>query len=179
LKRALAASVAAALAAAAPALAHVSVQPARTEPGEQTLEFVVPNEYFDERMPSQIAEVVIEAPRGVTVGAAQAKPGWTSRRRGRTTTWSGGSIRYGQYELFGLEAELPADDPNVVFDATERFASPRGRAERYPVRLAIGSGTQGSDSHGLAVAALGVAAAAVVLAGAAFFLGLARWLRGG
>jgi uncharacterized protein YcnI len=168
---------AAALAVAGPARAHVSVHPARVEPGEQTLDFTVPNEYFSEQGISLVDKVVIEVPAGVTVGESEIKPAWTSVRDGRSTSWSGGPIPYGKYETFGLEAEIPKGARELVFEASEYFAFPHGRVERYPVRLSVGARSS-SGGHGLAVAALIVALAAAVLAAAAFFLGLGRWLRG-
>ena len=160
------------------AAAHVTVQPTAIEAGEQTLTFSVPNEYFAPQGSARIGGVTIEVPRGVRIGELQTKAGWTSARRGRNATWSGGTIRYGEYDTFGLEVDVPADVHELVFRALERFDVPRHHVEVYPVRLALEATKPSSRRNGLAIAALIVAVAAAVLAAGAFFMGLARWLRG-
>jgi uncharacterized protein YcnI len=171
-----------ALAAARPVDAHITVSPGRATPGsEATLTFTVPNETFDPRRPTRIDAVTVVPPRGVRVGQAEAKPGWTMRVSGRGVSWSGGSILYGQYATFGLVVELPDRTASVSFRGEEHFAFPRRRVERFPVPLELHASTAAAgDTSGVAEAALVIAvAAAAVLAGAGVFLGLRRWVLGG
>jgi uncharacterized protein YcnI len=171
--------VAAAVALTLPSLAaaHVTVSPTHTEPGERTLIFTVPNERFDPEHPAGIDRVTITTPRGVGIGQTQAKPGWKTSQRGRTVSWSGGSIGYGRYDTFGIEVEVPGGSEQLRFAATERFGSQPSRVERFPV-VVVAPPRTSSGAHGLAVAALVVAVGASVIAAAGLFVGLAHWLRG-
>ena len=159
------------------AFAHVTVAPARVEPGERTLVFTVPNEFGGARGRSRIDEVVIEAPAGVRLGNAEAKAGWTIVVHGQTATWRGGAIGYRRYGTFGVDVEVSSAASDLVFRATERFGVPR-HVERYPVPISLGSPPSSNSDHELALAALLVALAAAGLAAASLFVGLARWLRG-
>jgi hypothetical protein len=160
----------------ASAFAHVTVTPTRVDAGERLLTFVVPNELFEAGRASRITTVAIEAPRGVRVGQVQAKGGWTSTIRGRTATWTGGSINFGHYDTFGLLVEVPRG-PGLIFRALERFKSPRGHVERYPVPLSVDvAAVSAPGSRGLAIASLIVAVGASALALGAFFMGLRYWL---
>jgi hypothetical protein len=161
-----------------PANAHVTVAPARVAPGERTLSFTVPNELFAPGRRSSIDAVVVKAPTDVRLGNSEARAGWRTAVAGRTVTWSGGSIPYGQYETFGLEVEVPGGVSQLRFEATERYATPRSHVERYAVLVPVSAPTaRPDDSHGLAIASLVIAIAAAVLAAAGFFVALSRWLR--
>jgi uncharacterized protein YcnI len=160
------------------AAAHVTVSPARTRPGERTLVFAVPNERFDAQRPFRIGGVTITAPPGVRISQVQAKPGWKTSLRGGTASWAGGSIEYGRYETFGINVDVPGATGELRFQAVERFTTPSGVADRFPVVVAVTGDSGSSSTHGLAVTALIVAVSAAFLALVGFFLALARWLRG-
>jgi uncharacterized protein YcnI len=157
----------------------VTVSPARVEAGERLLTFTVPNELFEGARVSRIEKVAIKAPPGVRLRQSQTKAGWSGAIRGRTMTWSGGPISYGEYDTFGVVVEVPAGSLQLVFEALEYFDPPRSQVERFPVRLSVESTSTSSSGHGLAVAALIVAVSTGALALAAFFIGSTRWLRGG
>ena len=157
----------------------MTVAPSRVGPGEHVLTFTVPNELFVEESVSRVDEVVVEAPRGVRIGQAEAKAGWAGTVRAGKAIWSKGSILHRQYETFGIEVEVPADARLLHFRVTERFAVPRGQLERFPVLVPVRQDSSSSNgAHGIAVAALIVAVAAAAVAATACFLMLARWLRG-
>ena len=168
----------AALSASPSASSHVTVSPGRATAGsEATLTFSVPNETFT-ASGSRIDRVVLVAPRSVKIAQAQAKPGWTALVRRRTAIWRGGSIPYGEYDTFGLVAEVPERHGRLVFHASEHFAFPRDRVEKFPVPLEVGTAVQGAPHTGdtaETALAIAVATAAFVL-GAVVFLGLRRWL---
>ena len=88
---------------AAAAAAHVEVTPPKVPAGvEVKLVFHVPAE---RKVPS--VKLDVKLPAGLTGVRLQSKPGWTSAVRGGVATWSGGKIRPGKSERFGLKA-VPA-----------------------------------------------------------------------
>ena len=164
------------LAVASDAFAHVTVTPARVEPGEDVLlTFAVPNE----QEVGAVDEVRIRLPSEVE--AVQAKAGWRAGREGRTLVWRGGPIAPGEFETFAVALAAPFSLGEVVFPVEERFAS--GGVERYRPRVrveeAAAPARDGRDSGArtLGKAALFVAVAAGAVAVGAGFLALGGWLR--
>ena len=164
------------LAAAPDALAHVTVSPARVEPGEDVLlTFAVPNE----EEVGAIGEVRIRVPSAVE--AVEAKPGWRASRRGRTLVWQGGPIAPGELETFTVALAAPRSPGRVVFPAEERFVS--GSVKRYRPAVRVEAADTGRASgrdagaRTLGKAALFAAIAAGAVAVGAGFLALGGWLR--
>jgi len=114
-------ALAAALATAAPALAHVTVQPAQAMTGAyQVLRFGVGHGCGDKFATTALR---IEVPAGVTVARPQPKPGWKLEivRSGEAVTavvWKGG-LPPDQFDEFVLLTKLPAAAGPLAFPAIQ------------------------------------------------------------
>lgn len=169
----LAISACSALALAAPAAAHVSIDPATVVKGQQVdLVFSVPNE--DGRI--SVDHVTLGIPPDFQLEGAEAKPGWTQSRTGQAVTWSGGLIPRGTFARFAIRGTAPARVETVLFNVL--VGDRTGRSITYRVGLDVAAtARQDRGARELGKAALGVAILAAVLALGALFLGLYLWLR--
>jgi uncharacterized protein YcnI len=162
-----------ALVLAAPAAAHLSVNPAQVRAGALVdLAFSVPNAE-DAR---GVDQVTVRVPAAFQLDDAEAKAGWTQSRAGRAITWRGGPIPRGQFARFGIRGTAPARAGTVFFNV---LAGDRtGTSSTYRVGLEVTA--HGPEDHGarsLGTAALVAALVAIVLSLAALFVGLYLWLR--
>lgn len=165
-----------ALVLAAPAAAHVTVEPGSVKPGADVrVAFTVPNE----ERGAAILGFTVRIPEGFAAEAVEAKPGWRVSREGSTVRWSGGAIAPGRFETFALTGSARRGG-SLAFRAWERLP---GRVLAYTPTVtarAAAARPAGRDSGArtLAGAALAVAIAGAVAGAGAFFFALALWLRG-
>jgi uncharacterized protein YcnI len=158
---------------AAPAGAHLSINPAQVQAGALVdLVFSVP----DAEDARGVDQVTLRVPHEFQLDDAEAKPGWTQIRTGSTIVWRGGPIPRGQFARFGIRGTAPARATTVYFDvlAGDRTGS------STPYRVALAVSAHGTEDHGarsLGTAALVAAVIAIALALAALFVGLYLWLR--
>lgn len=123
---------------AAPALAHVTVQPNEAEAGSFSRFVVrVPNE----RDEASTTRVEVQLPENLTSVSFQPKEGW-ERTVEMTTldepievfgqevteaigtvTWEGGEIAPGEFEEFGFSARTPDDPQDLTFPAVQTYSS--------------------------------------------------------
>jgi uncharacterized protein YcnI len=166
-------SVFSALALAAPAAAHLSIDPAKVARGQEVdLVFSVPNE--DDAV--GVDHVTLGIPQDFQLDDAEAKPGWTQSRTGQAVTWSGGLIPKGTFARFAIRGTAPAKVETVLFNVL--VGDRTGKSITYRVGLDV-TATTGHDSgaRSLGKAALAVAILAAVLGLGALFVGLYVWLR--
>ena len=122
--------VGAALAAgAAPASAHVTVQPATAVAGAyQVLRFGVGHGCGDRAATTALR---VEIPTGVTVARPQPKPGWTLEIVGAGETVSAivwrGSLPPDQFDEFVILAKLPRTSGSLAFPATQNCGAETNR----------------------------------------------------
>jgi uncharacterized protein YcnI len=166
-------SVCSALVLAAPAAAHLSIDPAKVVRGQAVdLVFSVPNE--DDAM--GIDHVTLGIPADFELDDGEAKPGWTQSRTGQAITWSGGRIPKGQYATFSIRGTAPAKAETVLFNVL--VGDRTGKTITYRVGLEVtAASNQDKGARTLGKAALGVAILAAVLGLGALFGGLYLWLR--
>jgi uncharacterized protein YcnI len=166
-------SVFSALALAAPAAAHLSIDPAKVVVGNAVdLVFSVPNEGDA----IGVDHVTLGIPQDFQLDDAEAKPGWTQSRTGQAITWSGGRIPKGQYATFSIRGTAPARAETVLFNVL--VGDRTGKTITYRVGLDVtAASNQDKGARTLGKAALGVAILAAVLALGALFGGLYLWLR--
>lgn len=168
-----------ALALAPSAGAHVGVAPTLVEPGSsQLFVFTVPNDEGE----TPVTGLRIGLPRGATLGAVEAKPGWTATSGNGTVSWRGGRIPSGQFTTFALRAAVPQTQGTIFFTARETFADGPGPTFRVSLVVAPirgGPAPRGSDGGAgtLGKVALGVGIAAAAIAVLAGLLALWVWLR--
>ena len=138
--------------------------------------FTVPNE-TDTGIANRF-EVIL--PPGVEAEATQAKPGWNLTRDHGHVVWSGGAIRPGQFEQFGISGSAPRSGASVRFLVRESFANGPTYAYRPTLRLTSAEPARGRDSGARSIArwALALAVVGLAVAVATFFLVLVLWLRG-
>jgi periplasmic copper chaperone A len=132
--------VASVLLVAAPAWAHVTVQPGSAVKGSfSILDFSVPNESDT----ASTTSVAVEFPTATPIASVrvQPKPGWTytvekstlpkpvKTESGELTeavstiTWTGGEIKPGEFELFTISAgPLPTKGKSIAFPATQTYS---------------------------------------------------------
>jgi len=166
-------SVAAALVLAAPAGAHLSVNPDTVRAGALVdLVFSVPNAAD----PSGIDQVTISAPAGFVLDDGEAVAGWTQSRSGQTLTWKAGSIPLRQYARFGIRGTAPAQAGTVLFNVL--VADRTGRSITYRAALdVVAHAPRDNGARSLGKAALIVAVIGAAVALAALFVALYVWLR--
>jgi uncharacterized protein YcnI len=166
-------SVCSALVLAAPAAAHLSIDPPNVVKGELVdLVLSVPNEADA----VGVNHVTLGIPQDFKLDDAEAKPGWAQSRTGQAVTWSGGLIPKGTFARFAIRGTAPAKVETVLFNVL--VGDRTGKSITYRVGLDV-TGTAGQDkgARTLGKAALGVAITAAVLALGALFVGLYLWLR--
>jgi uncharacterized protein YcnI len=108
------------LALAAPAAAHVSVQPSEAAKGGYAkLAFRVPNE---EESASTI-KLEVQLPSGAKFQSVSTRPlpGWTVATTDTTITWSGGKIEPGQFQEFEISVGPLPDVDQLVFKAVQTY----------------------------------------------------------
>jgi uncharacterized protein YcnI len=114
-------AVTAVLLLAAPAQAHVTVNPSEAPKGGFTkLSFRVPNE-------KDVATIKVEValPTDVTIAEVSTRPvpGWTVAADKTRITWSGGTIEPGQFQEFDVSVgPLPDSVDRIVFKALQTYA---------------------------------------------------------
>ncbi len=166
-------SVCSALVLAAPAAAHLSIDPAKVQKSQPVgLVFSVPNE--DDAI--GVDHVTLGIPQDFQLDDMEAKPGWTQSRTGQAITWSGGLIPKGTFARFAIRGTAPPKVETVLFNVL--VGDRTGKSITYRVGLDVAA-TVGQDrgARTLGKAALGVAIVAAILALGALFVGLYLWLR--
>ena len=166
-------SSALALVLAAPAAAHLSINPTQVRAGALVdLVFSVPNAE-DGR---GVDQVTIRIPQEFQLDDAESKAGWTQSRAGRAITWRGGPIPRGQFARFAIRGTAPTHAGSVLFNV---LAGDRtGASITYRVGLDVTAhGPEDDGARSLGTAALAAAVVAIVLSLAALFVGLYLWLR--
>jgi uncharacterized protein YcnI len=166
-------SVCSALVLAAPAAAHLSIDPAKVAMRQEVeLVFSVPNE--DDAI--GVDHVTLGIPQDFQLDDAEAKPGWTQSRTGQAVTWSGGLIPKRTFARFAIRGTAPAKTETVLFNVL--VGDRTGKSITYRVGLDVtAASTQDKGARTLGKAALGIAILAAVLGLAALFVGLYLWLR--
>jgi uncharacterized protein YcnI len=166
-------SVCSALVLAAPAAAHLSIDPAKVVKGQEVdLVFSVPNE--DDAI--GVDHVTLGIPQDFQLDDAEAKPGWTQSRTGQAVTWSGGLIPKGTFARFAIRGTAPAKVETVLFNVL--VGDRTGKSITYRVGLDVTRGSKHDDgARTLGKVALGVAVLAALLGLGALFVGLYLWLR--
>lgn len=118
-----------ALAAATPAWAHVTVQPATASAGAyQVLRFGVGHGCGDKAATTALR---VEIPAGVTVARPQPKPGWNLEivRTGEVVSavvWRGG-LPPDQFDEFMILTKLPGADGALAFPAIQTCGAETNR----------------------------------------------------
>jgi uncharacterized protein YcnI len=169
----LATSASSALVFAAPADAHLSVNPNRLETNQLAdVTFSIPN--ADNSL--ELDHVTLGIPSDFDLDDAEAKPGWTQSRTGQAITWSGGRIPKGQFATFGIRGIAPAKAETVLFNVLVGDRTGKTITYRVPLEV-VAHGPQDSGARSLGRAALIVALIAGALALSGLFLGLYLWLR--
>jgi uncharacterized protein YcnI len=168
--------VALVVATAAPAWAHVTIQPGEAEGGGfATQGFQVPNERDD----ASTVQVEVELPTDHPIAfvSVQPVPGWTidverttldepvASEGGEVTdvvskiTWSGGEIAPGQFQVFPVSmGPLPTDTDELVFKALQTYSdgevvrwieepTASGEEPEHPAPVLTLSASSG-DAHG-------------------------------
>jgi uncharacterized protein YcnI len=133
-RRRAAAAAFVALAAAAPATAHVIPQPAFLAPGAPTtITFAAPNE----RRPHVMVGFTLTAPAGIEFGRATPPPGWRLGTAGRTADWSleAVTVKQGLDEPFRIAASTSLAPGAVAFHAVQRYDD--GGLVRWTVAFTI------------------------------------------
>ena len=159
-----------ALLAAGSAWAHVTISPPFVDVGTAaTIAFETPNE----RPPHRTTALVVEAPAGVELAAAEPPSGWRLRLSGNTARWSGGTIAGRTVVRFPLSvtARIPAG--TATFRATQTYDD--GESVRWDAGLSVlpATGSAAPSQHldrALAAGAVGL----VVIAASFLALRLAR-----
>jgi uncharacterized protein YcnI len=166
-------SACSALVLAAPAAAHLSIDPAKVHKGQAVdLVFSVPNE--DNAI--GVDHVTLGIPQDFDLDDMEAKPGWTQSRTGQAITWSGGLIPKGTFARFAIRGTAPAKAETVLFNVL--VGDRTGKSITYRVGLDVtAASNQDKGARTLGKAALGVGILGAVLGLGALFVGLYVWLR--
>jgi uncharacterized protein YcnI len=162
-------------ASAAPAFAHVTIDPEQAPKGsDAVLSFNVPNE-MDNANTTQLV-VVFPTDHPIADASVEAIPGWTARvdKASSTTpistdsgtvnervsqiTWSGGTIPPGQFQQFRVAMGLPDNADSLTFKALQTYSNgqvvrwietsaPGGQEPEHPAPvLKLTSGTETSST---------------------------------
>ena len=170
----LASSVAlAALLGAAPAGAHLSLNPSTVSTGQLVdLVFSVPNQ--DDAY--GVDHITLGIPPDFKLDDAETKAGWSQSRAGQAVTWSGGQIPKGTYARFGIRGTAPSRVETVLFNVLVGDRTGKSITYRVPLEVTTG-GVEDTGARSLAKWALVVAIAAGGIALATGFFALYLWLR--
>ncbi|HEX3290234.1 MAG TPA: DUF1775 domain-containing protein [Gaiella sp.] len=133
-----------ALAAAGAAQGHVTIAPPFVDVGARaTIAFETPNE----RPPHRTTSLVVQAPPGVELAAAQPPKGWRLRLSGGHARWSGGTIVGRSVVRFPLSvtARIPAG--TATFRATQTYDD--GESVRWDAALSVlpATGAEAPSQH--------------------------------
>ncbi len=160
-------TVAATLALAAPALAHVTSVPTFVTAGQRgTVTLVAPNEREE-----AMTGLSITVPAGLSiVEAVPPGGGWEGAVAGATASWTGGSLPAGEVTSFSLVLEASGDPGDVTLDTRQLY--PGGEEVRWGVVLTILPGSDSAGSRGTLVVVL-VTIGLLLIA----TLGAVVWLR--
>jgi uncharacterized protein YcnI len=133
-------TIAAVVAVASPAWAHVTIEPSQAPKGtDAVLAFTVPNEMDN----ADTTEVQVAFPTDHPIADALVQPtaGWTATVQmtkvqnpiktdsGSTTdavqsvTWTGGAIKPGQFEQFKVSVGLPDDADSLEFKTLQTYSN--------------------------------------------------------
>jgi uncharacterized protein YcnI len=158
---------------AAPAFAHLSINPSTIHTGQLVdLVFSIPN--ADD--PHGIDHVTLGIPGDFVLDDAEAKPGWTQSRTGQAVTWSGGNIPRRQYGRFGIRGTAPYKPETVLFNVL--VGDRTGKSITYRVGVdVVAHGAEDQGARSLGKAALIVAIVGAAFALGALFLAMYIWLR--
>jgi hypothetical protein len=169
----LAISVCSALIFAAPAGAHLSINPDTVRAGEIVdLVFSVPNAADT----IGIDRVTIDVPEEFVLDDGEAITGWTQSRTGQTLTWTGGNIPLREFARFTIRGFAPPQAGTVLFNVL--VADRTGTSLTYRVGIQVVShGPRDNGARSLGKAALVIAVIGAGLALAAMFVALYVWLR--
>jgi uncharacterized protein YcnI len=158
---------------AAPASAHISIDPNRIAKKQLAdVTFSIANE--DDAL--DVDHVTLGIPADFELDDAEAKPGWAQSRTGQAITWSGGRIPKGQYATFSIRGTAPDKAETVLFNVLVGDRTGKTITYRVPLEV-VAHGPQDSGARSLGKAALIAALIAGALALGALFLGLYLWLR--
>ena len=162
-----------ALLAAAPAGAHLSINPSRVQTGQLVdLVFSVPNTSDAHG----IDHVTLGIPGDFELDDAEAKSGWAQSRTGQAITWAGGPIPRHQFARFAIRGTAPERAETILFNVL--VGDRTGKSITYRVALDVEAHAPrdaGARSLGKAAPALGVVGIALALG--ALFACLYLWLR--
>ena len=166
-------SVFSALVLAAPAGAHLSINPDTVQTSALVdLVFSVPNAAD----PIGIDHVTIGVPEDFVLDDGESISGWTQSRTGQVLTWRGGNIPLRQYARFGIRGTAPPQAATVLFSVL--VGDRTGKSITYRVSLGVvAHGPRDNGARTLGKAALIVALIGAGLALAALFVALYVWLR--
>lgn len=108
---------------AAPASAHVTVNPSEAVKGSYTkLTFRVPNERPD----ASTTKLEVKLPEDHPLESVSVKPvpGWTATVAASVITWTGGEVKPGEFQEFDVSVgPLPEDTDRLVFPAVQTYSS--------------------------------------------------------
>ncbi|HEX4526628.1 MAG TPA: hypothetical protein VH108_07800 [Gaiellaceae bacterium] len=169
----LAISACSALIFAAPAGAHLSVNPDTVRAGALVdLVFSVPNAAD----PNGIDRVTIGGPQGFVLDDGESITGWAQSRSGQSVTWSGGNIPLREFARFTIRGAVPERAGTVLFNVL--VGDRTGYSLSYRVGVTtVAHGPRDNGARSLGKAALIVAVIGAGLALAALFVALYVWLR--
>lgn len=103
---------------AAPAAAHVTVQPNEaTTGGFARFAVRVPNE----RDTAATVKVEIQLPEALESASFQPVTGWKRTVTGTTVVWEGGRIEPGEFQEFGFSVRMPEAPTTLVFPAVQTY----------------------------------------------------------
>ena len=159
------------------AAAHVPVEPASVPPASTVrLEFTAENEQV-----SPITGFTLTVPPELELAVPETVAGWRVAVAGRRVSWTGGRIPPRRFAVFSVRVTTPARAQDAVFGAREQLADGRAIDFESTVEVAPEAAAARRDdgARTLGKFALGLAAAALVLAAGAGFLALYTWLRAG
>ena len=151
----LAAAVAAlaAVATAAPALAHEEINPKTVPTGQPAfLTLTAANEASVD-----LVRIVLRAPAGLAFGEATRSPaGWSAAGTDDSITWTGGAVKPHTFESWGFEIE-GADQPGTLtYKVTLGYAG--GKTDDHEVEVTAAA--QGAGGVGTAASPAGTAGTA-------------------
>jgi len=118
MKKAFLWAVALLLFAAAPASAHVTIQPPESTTGAFARFVVrVPNEHET----AATIKVEVQMPAEFEEVRYQPKEGWRRTVNGRTVTWEGGRIAPGEFDEFGFSTRMPDKAGALTFPSIQTY----------------------------------------------------------
>lgn len=164
---ALVAALAALLAFASSAAAHVTAKtPFVYASSTAELELEVPNE-----LDVAMTALHVSVPSEFRIAGAKSDGDWLPRVTSTTVSWTGGRLPPNAQTTFRLTVDTPATPGAVSFDATQHFAG--GGSVSWPVGLTVLPAAESSQQLGRAVV-VGLVGLVVLVV-----LGILLWRRHG